>query len=133
MFFPAGTLLEELIALRVFSLIVRYSGLNLLISLTVGSRGYGIDVFFLCKCTHHSSIVLAGGFSESHNADLHGDFPSDKLPFNDQYDYWEDSDLEDELENDGEEVDKENASAQLSKDDSESSEDQPASVKVRCE
>ena len=49
-----------------------------------------------------SWIVLSDGFIEGLKSDIHGDFPSTKLPFNNQYNYWEDSDLEDCSDNEQE-------------------------------
>lgn len=46
--------------------------------------------------------MLSDGFIEYFQSDIHGEFPSTRLPFNDHYSYWEDSDLEDGSDNEQE-------------------------------
>ena len=42
--------------------------------------------------------MLGGGFAEGEMLDLNTDFPTGKQDFNPQYEYEEDSDLEDEVD-----------------------------------
>ena len=41
-------------------------------------------------------VVLTRGFEENKLVDIDADFPSDRLPHSEEYDYFSDSDLEDE-------------------------------------
>ena len=45
--------------------------------------------------------VLSEGFLEAQTTDIDEGFPSDTLDYTDDYDYFSDSDLEDEVEEDG--------------------------------
>ena len=64
--------------------------------------------------------VFSEGFSEARTKDINGGFPSDTLDYIDDYDYFSDSDLEDEAEKDGEPAGDDELELQHSSQDSES-------------